>query len=410
MSSPRRDAAEPTIKEIARDVVAAEIEAGLKLNTIGRGNPKLNGVSAYQGVARHVNREMAKSRFIDIVDHARLAVLSRFGKNPDKLIAREGSTTAEAGEHTGVDLKRIAKYVSPILEFVCGSGQRFADCGLPAPVLALLKAIDRELVAQLLSRRKDQLQAQKLWSEGLPGADLKPRLQELGWTEKYYRTLVDEGVYSAAKIHAFRANMFAGLLFTRCVSPFIMFSTEELAQDSALRQAVPPRPLVKLSESANKLFKKNYAEFVDDFVRDSSKYLPEQSAEAIATISRSEERISTVNKSKKAPSGGGKSYARPPGRHSAPALPQGGDFRELMAQEKKAADAKRPRQRRGPSRRTTRRGAISRSTGSSSAMHPTSATRTSPWHSAASCANGSARPAKSAWTTSQRQCRRCTSR
>ena len=342
LPSPRADSANRSIKEIAHDVVAAEVEGGLDLKKIGRGSPKLHGVSVYLQVSRHVNKEMANSDFIGIVEKARERVMARFGKQPDKLIVKEGSVTNAAGEHTSVDLKRIAKHLAPVFQFVCGSGQRIADCRLPPRVLSLLKAIDRELVAQLLSRRKEQLDAQKLWSAALPAEDQKEKLQEYGWSDSQFKKLVNEGVWNAAKMHTFRVNMFAGLLFTRCVSPFILYTIAELGQDSSKRIANPPKPLVKLSEGANKLFKKNHGEFVEDFVTDSTRYLPEHSAEALATISRSDERISSVKQSKKSPSGSSKSYARSPGRHSAPVLPQGAEFRKVMEQEKKAVDAEAP--------------------------------------------------------------------
>ena len=60
--------------------------------------------------------------------------------------------------------------------------------------------------------------------------------------------------------------MFTGLLFTRCISPFILYSADELQQESSKRAANPAKPLVKLSEGANKLFKKNHAAFVEDFI------------------------------------------------------------------------------------------------------------------------------------------------
>jgi hypothetical protein len=101
----------------------------------------------------YVNAEMAKSEFVGIVETCRQAAMKKFGKNPDKLVVVEGSTTDTAGEHAGVDPKRIARYLAPVFEFVCGAGQRLAESGLPKGVLSLFKAIDQELVAVLLARR-----------------------------------------------------------------------------------------------------------------------------------------------------------------------------------------------------------------------------------------------------------------
>lgn len=339
LASPRSAEAGNTIRQIASDIVAAELENGLDLKQIGRLSPKLNGVSVYSRLATHVNRQLAKSEFVGHVDKCKQAVMGKFGKNPDKLTVVEGSATDAGGAHTGVNLDRIAKYLVPVFDFVCGPDQRVADCSLPASVMALFKAVDRELLAILLARREQQLIAQKLWSASLPPESLADKLKDHGWTESQFKKLVNENVFTAEKIHAFRVNMFSGLLFTRCISPFILYSPDELQQESSKRTANPPKPLVKLSEGANKLFKKNHAAFVEDFIRDSNSVLPEDTALALAKISSGEDRFSKVKKSKKSPSGGGKTYARSPGRHSAPVMPQGGDFRKLMEAEKKAVEA-----------------------------------------------------------------------
>jgi hypothetical protein len=359
MASPRSAQAGLTIRQIAADIVAAEVENGLDLKQIGRLSPKLDGVSVYSKLAAHVNREMAKGEFPGIVDKCRQAVLKAFGKKPEQLTVVEGSASDGGGEHTSVNLKRIAPYIAPVLDFVCGSGQRFTDCRLPASVQSLFKAIDRELLASLFARREQQLTAQKLWSASLSPDNLATKLKELGWTESEYKKLVNEGVFTTAKIHAFRVNMFTGLLFTRCISPFLLYSADELQQESSKRTANPAMPLVKLSEAANKLFKKDHVDFVEDFVKESNSVLPEHLALPLVTISSGEERFSRVKKSKKSPSGGGKAYSRSPGRHSAPVLPQGGDFRKLMEEEKKAADAETtsPAPRRAPVDYKTRRDA-----------------------------------------------------
>lgn len=331
-----------TIRQIATNVVAAEVENGLDPKKIGRGSPKLAGVNVYNQLAMHLNREMAKSPFVAVVDKARQTVMQKFGKHPDKLVLVEGSTTDTSGEHTGVDLKRIAKHLAPVFEFVCGPAQRVADCRLPKAVLSMFKAIDQELLAALLARREQQLTAQKLWSASSSPGKQKEKLKASGWTDSQFKKLVDEGVLTAAKIHEYRVNMFTGLLFTRCVSPFILYSIEELQQASSERTASPAKPLVKLSEGANKLFRKHHAAFVKDFIDDSNKFLPEESAGALATITAGEERFFKVKKSQKSPSRSGKAYARLPGRNSAPVLPQGGDFRKLMEQERKTVDAETP--------------------------------------------------------------------
>jgi hypothetical protein len=339
LASPRSAEGSRTIRQIAGDIVAAELQNGLDLKQIGRLSPKLDGVSVYSRLGTHVNGELAKSGFVGCVNKCKQAVMERFGKNPDKLTVVEGIATDAGGAHTGVDLERIGKYLAPVFDFVCGPHQNFADSSLPTGVTSLFKAVDRELLATLLARREQQLTAQKLWSASLPPKDLADKLEALGWTDGQFKKLVNEGVFTAAKIHAFRVNMFSGLLFTRCISPFILYSPEELQQESSKRTANPAKPLVKLSEGANKLFKKNHAAFVEDFIRISNSVLPEKSAAALATISSGEDRFSKVKGSKKSPSGSGKAYARSPGRHSAPVLPQGGDFKKLMNEEKKAVDA-----------------------------------------------------------------------
>ena len=348
LASPRSAEAGHTIRQIASDIVAAELENGLDLKQIGRLSPKLGGVSVYSRLATHVNRQLAKSEFVGHVDKCKQAVMGKFGKNPDKLTVVEGSATDAGGAHTGVDLDRIAKYLAPVFDFVCGPDQHVADSSLPGSVMSLFKAVDRELLATLLARREQQLIAQKLWSASLPPEGLADKLKELGWTESQFKKLVNEGVFTAEKIHAFRVNMFSGLLFTRCISPFILYNLDELQQESSKRTANPPKPLVKLSEGANKLFKKNHAAFVEDFVRDSNSVLPEGVALALATISSGEDRFSKVKKSKKSPSGSGKTYARSPGRHSAPVMPQGGDFRKLMEEESRAVEAEAAAPRRAP--------------------------------------------------------------
>ena len=339
LASPRSGQAGLTIRQIATDIVAAELENGLDLKQIGRLSPKLNGVGVYSRLATYVNRELGTSQFVGLVDKCRQAVMAKFEKEPEKLTVVEGSATDARGEHTGVDLKRVARYLAPIFGFVCGPQEHFADCNLPTGVLSLFKAVDRELLATLLARREQQLAAQKLWSASLPSDQLAEKLKEPGWTDSQFKKLVNEGVFTAVKIHAFRVNMFSGLLFTRCISPFILYSSDELQQESSKRTANPARALVKLSEGANKLFKKNHAAFVEDFISDSNSVLPEDCALALATISSGEDRFSKVKTSKKSPSGSSRAYSRSPGRHSAPVLPQGLDFRKAMEEEKKAAEA-----------------------------------------------------------------------
>ncbi|MDB5757673.1 MAG: hypothetical protein JWM30_962, partial [Burkholderia sp.] len=339
LASPRSAEGRRTIRQIASDIVAAELENGLDLKQIGRLSPKLAGVSVYSRLASHVNGELAKSEFVGQVNKCKQAVMEKFGRNPDKLTVVEGAASDAGGSHTGVDLERIGKYLAPVFDFVCGPHQQFADSSLPSGVTSLFKAVDRELVAALLARREQQLSAQKLWSASLSPENLADKLRALGWTDARFKKLVNEGVFSAAKIHAFRVNMFTGLLFTRCISPFILYSADELQQESSKRTANPAKPLVNLSEGANKLFRKNHAAFVEDFINTSNGVLPENSAAALVTISAGEDRFSRVKTSKKAPSGSGKAYARSPGHHSAPVMPQGGDFKKLMDDEKKAVDA-----------------------------------------------------------------------
>ena len=341
LASPRSTEAGPTIRQVAADIVAAELENGLDMKQIGRLSPKLDGVSVYSQFAAYVNKELAKSPFVVPVGKCRQAVMEKYGKNPDKLTVVEGSLADAEGEHTSVDLKLIAKHLVPVFDFIFGADQHVADCKLPANVMSLFKAVDRELVATLLERRQQQLAAAKLWSAVLPPEELADQLKERGWTDSHFRKLVNEGVFTAAKIHTFRLNMFSGLLFTRCISPFILYSAEELQQASGMRIANPAKPLVKLSEGANKLFKKNHAAFVEDFIKMSNGVLPEDSALALATISSGEDRFSKVKKSKKSPSGSDKKYARSPGRHSAPVMPQGGEFKKLMEEERKAVDAEK---------------------------------------------------------------------
>jgi hypothetical protein len=322
------DAQPDSITDIARCVVLGELESDFNMRTIGRYDVKHQGKSVYTQVTRYTNSMMiTDSQFLDIIQKAKKDFLSRYEGNLDKL-APVGE--AEKGKSAPVDLDLVFPYVQPVFDFVCGEKRLVAACRLPPLVMALLRKIDHQLVEALLSRRLDQARLGRLLSATPSRADIDEYCKRHDWSEKYFKKLRTEDMFSSKDITDYRRNLFAGVLFTRCLTPFLLYSDEELKQDPKQRKAGARPELLKLSEATNKIFKNDYKEFVADFIDDSDRYLAEKIAEKLALITRSEMRIDELRNSKKA-------RANASSRSSAPALPQGAAFRRAMAEEKESA-------------------------------------------------------------------------
>jgi hypothetical protein len=358
--SPRSGKSGDTIRRIARQIVAAELEDGLKPKTLGRLNFKKDGVSVYSELGSYANDALAKSELAGIVAKCRQRVLAKYGDAPERLLTVKGSASDATGEHTAPDAAILAPYLNPVFKFVCGTNQQFGDSKLPGTLLSLFKAIDKELVEVLLGRRMDQIAAEKLLplkrradnaDNALNAADLaeareslNDALKKLGWNSAYFNTLLTETVFSAAVIHQARANLFTGLLFTRCISPFIIGESEELQSASALRKASSQKALRALAACANTMFKNDYCEFVYDFIRSSHAVLPEKAALTLTLISRGEKSLAELKKSKPRAHVGeeksGKSLrSRNLKRSSAPQLAQGDAFQKQMKMEKTLHEA-----------------------------------------------------------------------
>lgn len=359
-SSPGSGKSGAVIKEIAKRIVAADLVDGLNSKTLGRLSPKVDGVSVYSDLGSYVNGELAKSDLAGIVAKCKRQVLRKYGDNPEKLVSVTGSTSDATGQQTSTDLKALARYLDPVFKFVCGSSQQFGDSKLPGTLLSLFKAIDQELVRVLLARRRDQLAAEKLLplkkradnaDHALDAAQasdaralLDAELKKSGWTGAYFNKLLKETVFSAKVIQDARVNMFTGILFTRCVTPYILFDSDELQLESTKRDAVPHKAFQQLANCANKLFKKDYRDFVEDFIRASHSVLPEESAGMLAKISLGEGRFLTTKKSQKFSSDSATKSQKYRARQSAPQLAQGDDFQALMKREKTLAEAETPAQ------------------------------------------------------------------
>lgn len=358
--SPRSGKSGDTIRRIAKQIVAAELEDGLKPKTLGRLNFKKDGVSVYSELGSYAKDELAKSELAGIVAKCRQRVLAKYGDDPERLLSVKGSISDATGERTSPDAAILGPYLEPVFKFVCGTNQQFGDSKLPGTLLSLFKAIDKELVEVLLGRRMDQIAAEKLSplkkradnaDNALNATDLaearqslNDALKKLGWNSAYFNTLLTETIFSAAVIHQARANLFTGLLFTRCISPFIIGESEELQSESAMRKASSQKALRHLAACANTMFKNDYCEFVNDFIRSSHAVLPEKAALTLTVISRGEKSLAEVKKSKaRAPVGeekSGKSLrSRNLKRSSAPQLAQGDAFQKQMKMEKTLHEA-----------------------------------------------------------------------
>jgi hypothetical protein len=239
--------------EIARCVVLGELGSDFKMNTIGRLDVKHEGNSVYTRVTRSTNSTMmADSRFLQIAEKAKKAFLRDYAGNLDKL-APVGE--AEKGKSQPVNLELVFPYVKPVFNFICGENRRLGDCSMPHPVIALLRKIDHELTEKLLSRRADQVRLKQLLSATPSQADITRYCQKHGWSKSYFEKLKTESIFSSKDIADYRRNLFSGILFNRCVTPFLLYSAEELKRDSNERQAGARPELLKLSEATNKIFK-----------------------------------------------------------------------------------------------------------------------------------------------------------
>lgn len=346
------------IKEIAKRIVAAELADGLNAKTLGRLSPKIDGASVYSDLGSYANGALAKSDLAGIVAKCKQRLLRKYGDNPDKLVSVTGSDSDATGQHTSANLKALTRYLNPVFEFVCGTRQQFGDSKLPGTLLSLFKAIDQELVKALLARRRDQLAAEKLFplEKRAANADhaldatqasaarqlLDAELKKSGWTGAYFKKLLEETVFSAKVIQDARINMFTGMLFTRCVTPYILFDSDEPQLESTKGNTVPHKVFQQLATCANKLFKKDYRDFVEDFIRVSHSVLPEEAAGMLAKISLGEERFLKTKKSQKFSPDSATKSQKFRARQSAPQLPQGDDFQALMKQEKTSAEAETP--------------------------------------------------------------------
>ena len=360
-SGPGSSKSHAAIRTIAKRIVAAELKDGLKSKTLGRLNPKLDGVSVYNEFGSFANDELAKSDLAAIVSKCRQRVLQKYGDSPEKLISVIGSEADATGQQMTVNTKVLARFLAPVFKFTCGTMQQFGDSRLPGPLLELLKAIDQELVTVLLARRRDQLAAEKLLplQKRADNADhmldatqasearqlLDTELKKLGWPGAYFDTLVKETPFSAKVIRNARSNMFSVLLYTRCVSPFLLYDSEQVLLEASRRTVAPHDVFKHLATCANDMFKADYCEFVNDFIRVSHDALPEESAGTLAQISVGEERLEQAKNSKRrAPGSAGKSEkflyrTRDLKRSSAPQMAQGKDFQNQMLLEKTSHEA-----------------------------------------------------------------------
>ena len=313
-----------SITNIARCVVLGELGGEFKISTIGRSDVKYQGESVYTRLTRYTNKLLLNSPFREIAENAKHGFLKKHEDNPNQLALAD---QREEGKPKAVDLKRVFPCIKPVFDLVCGPNQHVSECRLPPAMMALLRRIDHELVGALLLRRADQIRADRLLF-GTPSQEkIDAYCRHYGWSKSYYAALKCERILTSEHIADYRKNIFGGILFNRCITPFLLYSAKDLEQDSCQRKAVPRPELLKLAEAANKIFKNDYKQFIQTFLSDSDKFLADDVAEKLIKIERSETRIDGVKNSKKPRSS-------ELARRSAPALPQGGDLKRAMAQER----------------------------------------------------------------------------
>jgi hypothetical protein len=331
------------IEETARRCILAEATQGFVLATIGRMSPAYGGEKVYVNLADYFIKQIEGQEFSKTVDEVRETILDDPARHLRKLSKTTGAADDATGQSKSVDCDYGMTLLQPLFNLICGDRQAYEDCGLPGSVRSLLLALDRNLVKAMLHWHEGQ----KLVRNGMKGeveklksnksncddkGNLRPEQfnalrKRYGWMVEFYSPLLTSKETTASYIRECRLNFFKGILFTRCISPFLV-PGDGIAPESDAYKA-----LTKASAAANKIFAQRYKSFREDFIDYADRFLPEQEATELRALEVREQRLEKVARKKKADHANDKRLAPRKGHASAPMLLQGPAFLDAMKKE-----------------------------------------------------------------------------
>lgn len=333
---------------ISRLCVLAEAMLGFANKTIGRQNPMYNGQKVYTKLSDYFHRQVDGHAFSEVIGAVRNKLLSNPREHLKKLIKIEGKTTSDDGETNTVDCDYAMTLVKPIFTLICGEQQAYTDCGLPSAMKALFTALDRDLVKAMLRWREGQklfrkqglkkkIEALRNDNGKLDEKKVHDLLKPYGWIAEFYiplqHSLRNAQPIDFHYIDECRANLFAGIIFNRCISPCLMSDEAERKKLSDEAKTV----LTKTAAAINKIFVQRYKKFVRSFVMYADSCLPEAEADELRILERSHERIEKIGKGRTVDDVANQKIVSRKGHSSAPQLLQGKDFLAAMDKEASAA-------------------------------------------------------------------------
>jgi hypothetical protein len=235
-------------KKRAENVARAEYEERLKrldensdtkarreaTSMLGKSDLKLDKKSVYQPVSSFMLDELQGTEFALEATRQKARLFRDYGDRPDDLVERTGDDASSKGSKASDNLTLLAPYITPILQKVCGSSGKYEDCPLSQSVRDQMMDIDHAFLSVALDCRN------------------------IKW----------------GSIVSMRQNLFAGILFTRAISPFLLHPDGKPALDEAGRERAPHKVFVKLSAGTNRTFNLHWKDFSRSFVEASSKKLP----------------------------------------------------------------------------------------------------------------------------------------
>lgn len=338
-----------TIAYLSRRCILGEAKGGFKKATTGRENARDGGVSVYAEMNRYFLTQVEGHAALDVIVGVQKKVLANSKAHLKRLEKIEGDANDAKGQTRTVDCDYAMTLLEPVFSLVCGKDQAFKDAGLPRGVKSLLIRLDQDLVKAMLEWRKgQQLWRNKEFREKLGELDAKlkelehqdlkkeekeKRKEELwqpfGWLADFLEPLKLSQPITAQYINECRINLFNGIIFTRCITPFLKFGRKE----EEARSEDAERALTKLAAAANTVYKKRYMKFAPSFVAYSDSMLPEAQAEELRELEQKEERVEKVSRKRKEGGGSDRKLAERKGRSSAPNLLQGKAFLDAMEKE-----------------------------------------------------------------------------
>jgi hypothetical protein len=333
-----------TPEAIARPCVLGEAKLNFASKTIGRENAEYGGVKVYAELTRYIQNQINGHRFSEVIAQLRAKMLSKPKEHLHHLKKVVGDASGEKGQANTVDCDYAMPLLEPVFTLICGTRQAYEDCGFPSAMKSLFLVLDRNLVKAMLEWRRGQelflkeklgekLEALKDGNGKLDDKKAKQLLASYGWIADFHHplksSLHNPRPFSFEYINTCRINFFTGIIFNRCISPFLA----PTAAPGESRDTSAGQALIKISGAANKIFIKRYKEFAQSFVDYSNKFLHDAEAEELRGLEKKEERFEKVARSRKAVAAGDKAIAPRKGHASAPTLLQGKDFLEAMKKE-----------------------------------------------------------------------------